>query len=201
MTETLAMAHLPLTRPSLLLRLKDLRDQEAWADFVAIYAPLVYGFGRQRGLQEADARDLTQEVLRAVATSAERLEYDPERGSFRSWLYTVTRNKYLDLMRGRGQPGRGTGDSDVLARLNEEPAREEDQWEQEYQHQVFAWAGARVRGEFEDSTWQAFWQVAVEGKKAKQAAADLKLTVAAVYIAKSKILARLREEIQPLLDE
>lgn len=195
------MAHLPLTRPSLLLRLKDLRDQEAWADFVAIYAPLVYGFGRQRGLQEADARDLTQEVLRAVAVSAERLEYDPERGSFRSWLYTVTRNKYLDVMRRRGQPGRGTGDSDVLARLNEEPAREEDQWEQEYRQQVFAWAGARVRGEFEDSTWQAFWQVAVEGKKAKQAAADLKLTVAAVYIAKSKILARLREEIQPLLDE
>src|SRR5712672_2262415 len=117
MSETLAMAQLPLTRPSLLLRLRDLHDQEAWADFVAIYAPLVYGFARQRGLQEADACDLTQEVLRAVAASADRLEYDPERGSFRSWLYTVTRNKYQDLMRSRRRAPRGAGDSDVLAQL------------------------------------------------------------------------------------
>ena len=195
------MAQLPLTRPSLLLRLRDLHDQQAWVDFVAIYAPLVYGFARQRGLQEADACDLTQEVLRAVAASAERLEYDPERGSFRSWLYTVTRNKYLDLMRSRRRATRGTGDSDVLAQLHEQPAREEDLWEEDYRHQVFAWASARVRDEFEDSTWQAFWQVAVQGKKAKQAAADLNLTVAAVYIAKSKVLARLREEIHPLLEE
>src|SRR5687768_4041800 len=87
------MALAPPTRPSLLVRLGDPRDGQAWAEFVDVYAPLVYGHARKHGLQDADAADLTQDVLRAVSGSVGRLEYNPERGSFRGWLFTVVRNK------------------------------------------------------------------------------------------------------------
>ena len=89
----------PPTRPSLLVRIRDPRDGVAWGEFVDIYGPLVYDYGRRRGLQDADAADLTQDVLRAVAAAADRFAYDPARGAFRSWLFTVTRTKLLDSVR------------------------------------------------------------------------------------------------------
>jgi len=195
------MPEAPLTRPSLLVRIKDFADQEAWERFVELYAPLVYGYARKRGLQEADASDLTQEVLRAVAAAAERLEYDPRRGSFRGWLYTVTCNKFRDFAEHRQRLCQGSGDTAVQAVLNDQPVPEESQWEEEYQQQLFALAADRVRGEFEVTTWRAFWQVAVEGRSAKETAAALGTSVGAVYIAKSRVLARLREVVQELIEE
>lgn len=196
------MAELPITRSSLLVRIRDLQDQEAWREFVDLYGPVVYGFARQRGLQPADAGDLTQEILRAVAAAAGRLEYDPGKGQFRSWLYTVARNKLHDFAAARRRHCPGSGDTAVQARLDEQPARpEEALWDEEYQRQLFAWAAERVRRHFEDRTWQAFWQVAVEGKSPKAAAAALGTTLAAVYMAKSRVLAALKKEIQQLLGD
>ena len=86
------MAEPPPTRVTLLARLKDGADADAWREFVHLYGPVVYGFARKRGLQDADAADLMQEVLRSVARNAGRMEYDPKRGTFRGWLNTVTRN-------------------------------------------------------------------------------------------------------------
>ncbi len=86
------------TRPSLLLRIRDARDAAAWSQFVELYAPLVYGFARKHGLQDADAADLTQDVLRAVARSARSLEYDPRRGTFRGWPFTIVRHKLRNLL-------------------------------------------------------------------------------------------------------
>src|SRR5262245_14457110 len=109
------MPSAPETRPSLLVRLRDPGDGEAWQLFVGLYAPLVYGLGRKRGLQDADAADLTQEVFRTVADAVRRLEYDPRKGTFRGWLYTVARRKLCDLAaRERHQP-RGAGDAEVQA--------------------------------------------------------------------------------------
>jgi len=102
------MAESVTTRPSLLARIKDARDRQAWAEFVEIYAPMVYGFARNQGLQDADAADLTQEVLSAVARSAPRLEYDPARGTFRGWLFTVVRNELRDFAAARGRRLSGT---------------------------------------------------------------------------------------------
>ena len=195
------MADAPLTRPSLLVRIKDLADRQAWERFVELYAPLVYGFARKRGLQEADASDLTQEVLRAVVPAAGRLEYDRRRGSFRGWLYTVTCNKFHDFIGARQRACQGSGDTAVQAVLNEQPARAEEQWEDDYRQQLFTAAGDRVRDEFEEATWQAFWQTAVEGRSARDAAAAIGISIGAVYIAKSRVLARLRQVVQELLDE
>ena len=104
------MPHVPPTQPSLLVRLKDAHDREAWERFVDLYAPLVYAFVRKRGLQDADAADLTQDVLRQVAAAAKSLIYDPRRGSFRGWLFTVVRNRLTDHWRAAARDVRGSGE-------------------------------------------------------------------------------------------
>jgi RNA polymerase sigma-70 factor (ECF subfamily) len=198
------MIESPETRASLLVRIRDGQDTEAWQQFVQLYAPLVYGFARRRGLQDADAADLMQEVLRSVALAAERLQYDPKRGTFRSWLFTVTRSKLYNLLDGQRRHVRGTGDSAAQERLDEQASRDGDGeavWEKEYQARLAAVAMERVRGEFHDPTWRAFVLTAVEGKPAREAGHVLDMSPGAVYVAKSRVLARLREEIQKLQEE
>lgn len=194
----------PATRLSLLVRLREAHDEDAWAQFVELYAPLVYGFARKHGLQDADAADLTQDVLQAVSGGIRRFEYDPHRGSFRGWLFTVVRNKLRNFVAAQKRPGRGSGDADAQQRLQEVPAREEEQtawWDQEYERRVFAWAAEQVRGHFQESTWQAFWQTAVEGKSGQEAARNLGMTTAAVYLARSRIMARLRSLVREVQEE
>ena len=194
----------PATRLSLLVRLRDAHDDGAWSQFVEIYAPLVFGFARKHGLQDADAADLTQDVLQAVSRGIRRLEYDPRRGTFRGWLFTVVRNKLRNFLAAQNRPGRGTGDTDAQHRLRELPAREEDQaawWDQEYERRVFAWAAAQVRGSCQESTWQAFRQTALEGKSGPEVARALGMSVAAVYLAKGRVMARLKELIREVQDE
>src|SRR5438477_2160410 len=94
------MPEAPPTRQSLLVRLRDLQDRQAWGQFVDVYAPPIYGYARKRGLQDADAADLTQACLRQVAAHVGSFEYDPRRGTFRGWLFTLVRNKLRDF-RGR----------------------------------------------------------------------------------------------------
>src|SRR5690349_20237439 len=92
------MADAPTTRPSLLVRLRDARDTEAWQQLVAIYGPIIYRFGRRHRLQDADSADLTQEVLRGISASVGRFDYDPRRGTFRGWLFTLAQRKLYDLL-------------------------------------------------------------------------------------------------------
>jgi RNA polymerase sigma-70 factor (ECF subfamily) len=198
------MADSVLTRPSLLARIKDTGDRQAWAEFVDIYAPLIYGYALKHGLQDADAADLTQEVLRAVARSAARLNYDPTRGTFRGWLFRVVRNELADFGAARRRHRPGSGDTAVKRRLEEEPAPSEDEvaaWEREYERQLFALACEQVRRDFQESTWQAFWLTAIQGKSGKEVAGVLGLTTAAVYLAKRRVTERLRQQIEYLRAE
>ena len=191
------MTTTPHTRPSLLVRLRDATDREAWQQFVELYAPLVYRFARRRGLQDADAADLTQDVLQAVARGSGRLVYDPRRGSFRGWLFTVARNKLHTFLKHRQRLMRRTEEVDFS--LLADPEQDEAVvWEQEYEQRLFDWAAEQVRGHFQDNTWQAFWQTAVDNRPPREVADRLGLSVGAVYIAKSRVLARLREQVQLL---
>ena len=192
------------TRPSLLVRIRDRGDRAAWEQFAAIDTPLLLRFARRHGLQEADAHDLVQEVLKAVTKAAKRLEYDPRRGSFRGWLYTVARSKLSNLLAARARQAQGSGDTGVHGLLEQQPAPLEDdsaEWDAEYERRVFAWAAEQVRADFQEKTWQAFWLTAVEGKPAAQAAEALGLSVGAVYVAKSRVMARLKEQVQELHEE
>ncbi|HWE36242.1 MAG TPA: sigma-70 family RNA polymerase sigma factor [Isosphaeraceae bacterium] len=194
----------PSTRASLLVRLRDPRDEPAWDEFVAIYTPLVYRVARRRGLQDADANDLVQDVLRAVAGAIGRWDPDPERGSFRAWLFHIARNLTVNFLTRQANHPRGTGDSAVREALEDRPAPagpESALVDAEYRRQRLAWAAERVRGEFGDLTWRAFWQAGVEGKPAREVAEALGLTVGTVYQYKSRVVARLRRELQAAEDE
>lgn len=196
------MGDAPTTQPSLLVRLCDKADQEAWSQFVDVYAPLVYGYARRGGLQDADAADLTQDVLRAVSGAFGGLKYDRTRGSFRGWLFTVARNKLRDFKLGQARRPQATGSSSVQEFLAEHPApHEEHAWDRDYEQRLFHWAADRVKADFQASTWRAFWQLTMEGQAARIVAAELRMSVGAVYIAKSRVLARLRAEIKHILDE
>jgi RNA polymerase sigma-70 factor (ECF subfamily) len=194
------MSSSPSTRASLLLSIRDPKDRVAWGQFVQIYAPLIHAYGRHRGLQDSDAADLTQEVLWCLAHSAPDFQYDPTRGSFRGWLFTVTRNALRKLgARGARQAG-GSGDTEVRQLLEQQPdpATDEEHWRQEYQWNLFRWASEKVRAEFRERTWQAFWRTAVLGEDIDQIAADLGVSLGAVYIARSRVTARIRQEIQAI---
>jgi RNA polymerase sigma-70 factor (ECF subfamily) len=198
------MGSAPTTRPSLLVRLRDARDRAAWSQFVELYAPPVYGFARKQGLQDADAADLTQEVLRAVSAAVGRLEYDARLGSFRGWLFTVVRNKLHNFRADRRRHGQGTGDTAAHEFLAGQPSAGDDPaalWEQECERQLFAWAAEQVRGQVQPATWQAFWRTAIEGQSGQEVAAALGMSVAAVYLAKSRVMARLRERVREIEGE
>jgi RNA polymerase sigma-70 factor (ECF subfamily) len=193
---------------SLLTRIKDGADADAWREFVHLYGPVVYGFARKRGLQDADAADLMQEVLRSVARNVGRMEYDPSRGTFRGWLYTVTRNMIFNFLNGQRNKPRGSGDPAALERLDEIPARpddhadeRDDDWELEYRRRLAARAMDVVKGEFQPNSWQAFWRTAVDGRPVRAVAAELGMTLGAVYVAKSRVLARVRDVVRRLQAE
>lgn len=191
------------TRPSLLVRIRDAHDLDAWRRFSAIYEPLIRGQAHREGLQEADAADIAQEVMRIVAQVAPRFEYDASLGTFRGWLYTVTRNAIRGHWNRSKKPDRGAGGTTAALALAEVPAslNPEAAWEREYQSRLFLWAADQLRNEFEESTWDAFWATAIRGETPKDVAARLGTSVGAVYIAKSRILARLRAIIRGIDDD
>lgn len=196
------MVEPPLTSASLLVRIRDGRDQEAWQQFVKLYAPVVYGFARKRGLQDADAADVMQDVLRSVSGAAGKLDYDPARGSFRGWLYTVSRNRiYSFLQAGRTKLGQSTGDTGARERLEAVPSPEwelAESWDEEYERNLAALAMQHVQAEVAPAAWQAFWQTAMEGRNGREVGAALGMSAGAVYVARSRVLAKLKEEVQRL---
>jgi RNA polymerase sigma-70 factor (ECF subfamily) len=192
------MADIPPTRASLLVRLRDPHDQAAWAEFVDLYVPVIYGYARKQGLQDADAVDLSQEVIAAVAAAVSRLDYDPQRGAFRSWLFTVVRRKLANWRRAQKHRPQSTGARATQWLLEQcpVPGGAEAEWEAEWEQRVFAWACEQVRRDVSVATWQAFWRTAIEDQPGKQVAADLGLSAGAVYLARRRVLARLKELIQ-----
>ena len=198
------MTDSPATRQSLLVRLRDPKDGQAWAEFVAIYSPLIDRLARAKGLQAADAADLAQEVFRAVAGAIDRYDPDPERGSFRGWLFKIARNLMINLLAARRVRPQATGDSNVQEMLERVPAPDGAEtafFDAEYRRRLFLWAAEQVRGEFRESTWRAFWLTAVEGVEPSAAATAAGISVGAVYIAKSRVMARLRSVIEQVEGE
>jgi RNA polymerase sigma-70 factor (ECF subfamily) len=193
------MKVIPDTRASLLVRLSDPRDEQAWREFMDIYSPLVRRLARQRGMQDADADDLLQEVFRTVARALERGLFDPRRGSFRGWLFHLARNLMVNFLISQKRHPQGSGSTDMQRLLEEHPAAEGEEsvlFEAEYRRGLLYWAAEQVRGDFSDLTWQAFWLAAVEGQSAKTVAATLHTTVGTVYHYKSRVMGRIRRKIE-----
>ncbi|MGH7139427.1 MAG: RNA polymerase sigma factor [Pirellulales bacterium] len=190
----------PLTRASLLIQLRDGTNHVAWQEFVRLYGPVVYGFARNRGLQDADAADLVQDVMRSVMQAIGRLDYDRQRGTFRGWLFTITRNKVFNFLSARRIRPQASGDSGTNRLLANQPESSDgsDEWELEYLRRLASLAMERVKGEFQENTWRAFWLTAVDGLAAAEAARQVGISAGAVYVAKSRVLARLKEEVEAI---
>jgi len=188
----------PMTRPSLLVRIRDPQNGWAWSQFVAIYSPLVYRFARRNGLQETDAADVTQEVFCAVARAIRQFDYDRQKGSFRGWLIAVARSKVQNLLSRRQAKNQGVGGTEALKFIERQPSGDDEDAfvEREHRRCLFDWAVGQIRDSFQESTWQAFWQTSVDGKSTQEVADSLGMTVGAVYIARSRVLAKLKETIQ-----
>ncbi len=187
------------TRNSLILRLSDQRDVVAWDHFVAIYEPLIYRLARSKGLQEADARDVVQEVLIVVSRAVERWEPDPERGRFRDWLFTIARNLVIKFLTRKKYRPIGSGDSAIneLLKSQVDPgANESATFDLEYRREVFLWAAEQVRDQVKESTFSAFWMTSVDGRAIAEVASTLSLSTGAVHIARSRVRGRLRELVK-----
>ncbi|HEY1189387.1 MAG TPA: sigma-70 family RNA polymerase sigma factor [Gemmata sp.] len=172
-------------------------DQAAWARLVALYGPLVYRWCSLSGLRGEDAADVGQDVFLAVARGIRGFRREGSGQSFRAWLFTITRNKIRDRAGGAveaAEGGSGPG------RVGQVPAAPADSSVWDDQRHLVHRTIELVRGEFEPKTWAAFWQTAVDGRGAEDVAAELGLTRAAVYLAKSRVRRRLLAEFGDLVD-
>ena len=192
------MSDFPETRNTLLARVRSLDDEDSWREFVAIYRPVVYRLARKRGLQHADADDLAQRVFLSVGRAIGNWQPDPERGRFRAWLGTIARNAIINSL-ARRPPDAAAGGTSILELLDQQPEPDErtrHDLDLECRRSLFRWAARRVREEFGDSTWDAFWLTTVEGRDIAGTAADLGKSAGAIYAARSRVMRRLREEIE-----
>jgi len=191
------------TSPSLLERLRARPDSEAWWQLVELYSPLIYGWLRRHSLQHQDVEDLVQEVLRVVVRELPHFQYDPERGSFRSWLRAVTVHRLQAYWRSQQARPVAAGNSSLASMLEQlaDPRSDLSRlWDQEHDRHVARRLLEMIQPEFEATTWQAFQRTALDGIKASLVAAELGLSVNAVFIAKSRVMRRLRQEAQGLIE-
>ncbi len=191
------MTMFPETNETLIARVKDLSDGASWAEFVGIYHPVVFRMARRRGMQEADALDVIQQVFASVAKSIDN--WSPIAGGppFRAWLATIARNAITNALARRPQD-MAAGGSSVIDQLHALPSAEATQSEllRETQQQTVLWAAEQIRHEFSDEVWASFQLTAIEGQSVADVAQSLRRSPGAIYVARYRVIARLKEKVQ-----
>jgi RNA polymerase sigma-70 factor (ECF subfamily) len=193
---------LPETPISLLERLRLAPDPASWQRFVALYTPLIAGWLRRQDVQAADIDDLTQEVLGTLVRELPQFRHDLRRGAFRRWLRNITINRLRSFWRARRPAPVGGNDSreQMLEQLEDPDSDLSRLWDEEHDRHVVRRLLELIEPEFEPATWRAFQMLVLEAKPTREAAAALGLSPNAVRIAKSRVLARFRQEIDGLID-
>lgn len=184
------------TPASLLLRLRQPGEQRAWEQLVDLYTPLLFHWSLRFGLKEPDAADLVQDVFLVLSQRLAEFDYD-QRKSFRGWLRTILINKFRDRQRRATLPLAGS--NDTLEQVVS-PDDGDVVSETEYRELLVARALEVMQAEFQPTTWKACWEHVVAGRPAAEVARELGITANAVYLAKSRVLRRLRAELEGLLD-
>lgn len=191
------MTHIPETSESLIARVKDPANSEAWTEFVNVYRPVILRMARRRRLQEADAQDICQKVLFAVSQTIPQWETRPDQ-PFRAWLVRIVRNAILNAVNRRPRD-LASGLSEVELLLKEIPFadhRSSAELDTEICRQLFHRASETVRSEVTEITWRMFWETEVEGQAVETVAETYSKTVGAVYIARCRVIKRLRQAVQ-----
>lgn len=188
------------TQLSLIHRLRNVDDHEAWQAFVELYYPVIVRSLLRKGLSCNDAEDAAQQVLFSVARSLAKRPYDPNRARFRTWLEQVTRNAALNALQ-RAPQDRGLGGEDQCLALDQLQQPENERLlEHEYRKQLFHTAAQAIAGEFEATTWESFWRTAVLGESIESVANALGKSAGSIYAARSRIIRRLKSEIECMTD-
>jgi RNA polymerase sigma-70 factor (ECF subfamily) len=191
------------TSASLLERVRHDPAAEQWQTLVEVYDPLIRGWLKRQSVLASDADDLVQDVLTVVARRLKQFDHNGRPGAFRTWLRTITINCVRDFWRSRKREGAGGGAQvqELLDQLTDPNSGLTQAWDLEHDRFVTQQLLDRLRSEFEPTSWRAFERVALDGAPAAEVAAELNITSNAVFIAKSRILARLRQESRGLIDE
>lgn len=192
----------PKTRYSLIGKLHDPQNLEAWSEFASIYQPLIFRICRQKGLQHADATDVTQDVMSRVADAIDSFDGNQKGATFRGWLYRVTRNLVVDFFRRKDNRDFVPAKTGLLELIAQEPdVAESAEFRIEFQRQVFAFVANEVREEVNPKTWQAFWRTEVEHETVEAVSKSLSMNPGAVYVARSRVIARLRKAADKRVSE
>ena len=190
------------TSESLLIRLKSANDFQAWSQFVELYTPMLFYWARKTGLSTEDASDLVQEVLTLVSQRVSSFEYEPSK-SFRGWLRTVTLNKFKEHMRRKSLPVVEASASALMRVIDPkavDASRAQSVWDLQYQPALVTRALELVREEFLPKTWQALREYVISERPATEIASETGVSVWTIYAAKSRLLARLRAQLDGLLE-
>jgi RNA polymerase sigma factor (sigma-70 family) len=180
------------------------RGDAAWREFMRvngplmfeIYGPLIAHYLRRRGVQAVDAEDLTQDVFVRMFSAIR--PYDPRRGPFRNWLFSIVKRVLIDSWRRQRHRDRGSGDTDVQDLLEQQPERT---WNREYDQRLLTWAAEKVRGSFRGPTFQAFWMREIDGRPVEEVARELGISQGAVYVAKHRVLEKVKAELRRVADD
>jgi RNA polymerase sigma-70 factor, ECF subfamily len=192
------MNSIPEATPvTLLERLRDPAEQDAWARFVRMYTPLLFHWARAAGLQAQDAADLVQDVFVTLVQQMPSFRYDRHK-SFRAWLRTVTHNKWRDRAKARKAAAFDPRKHPLAEIAVDDPT--EFVAESEYRRFLTCRALRLMQADFRPETWRACWMTVGEGRPAHEVATALNITVSAVYSATCRVLGRLRQELAGLLD-
>jgi RNA polymerase sigma-70 factor (ECF subfamily) len=189
------------TSSSLVARIRD-KEPEAWTRLVQLYSPLVYRWCQRYGLQEADMADVGQDVFRTVAQSIADFHHDQTGDSFRGWLHAITCSRVLDFLRRRAREVVGAGGSDVRDQMLQVPGSDADSDEKDREDDklvLLRSALELVLASCKEDTRQAFLKVVIEGRRPAEVAQELGMTANTIYLAKSRILRRIREEFAQLV--
>ena len=185
----------PETRHSLIQRLQDGGDNAAWEEFASIYRPVIVRIALRKQMQFDDAEDLAQQVLLLVLKNINKWKSDPARARFRTWLQTVVRNATMNAL-SRRPKDQASGGTDSLQQLHQRPDKADSlSFDLEWQRETLRWVAQQVRGEFESTTWTAFWDTAIEQLPAQEVAEKIGRSVGAVYIARSRVMQRIKQRI------
>jgi RNA polymerase sigma-70 factor (ECF subfamily) len=191
------------TQWSLIVRLQDPRDQEAWMTFSENYHAAIMQSLLRKGLMQQDAEDIAQQVMMSVANTLSKRPHDPDRAKFRTWLERVIRNAAINALRDSSKRVVAKGGTDSLSQLSSLPSHDDasELLAQEYQNQLVRIASKAIEGEFQPDTWQMFWRSTVLGQPIEQVASALGKQVGSVYASRSRVMRRLRMEIERLQNE
>ncbi len=173
------------TRPSLLIRIKDPRDTEAWTQFHDLYAPLIYRYARRRGLPREDAEDVRDQCLEVVARKIADFEYEKAKGGFKNWLYRIASGKVIDLMRKRREK---IADSQDIRGLVDPAPSPDEVWEEHWRHEHLKYCVEQVRGLVSPRNFKVFEMLLFDESTVKEVCDQLGLTANQVYKAKSRVL-------------